>query len=118
MPHMRVEGNDVESIYEACKVAVERARPEAGRRCSVHTVPPVGPFEGDTQAYRGDSSRISTSRDPIPAYREAVGVRRDPRRRHHLGVKAEAEAEVEAAIAYAKESPEPKPSDAYLHVFA
>jgi pyruvate dehydrogenase E1 component alpha subunit len=119
MPHMRIEGNDVEAIYEASKVAVERARAGGGPTLlEIHTVRLWGHFEGDAQAYRGDELEEATSRDPLPAYEKqlvSAGILDDAA---IAAAKAEAEVEVEAAIAYAKASPEPKPSDAYLHVFA
>ena len=119
MPGKRVEGNDVESIYDACKAAVERARAGGGPTLlEIHTVRLWGHFEGDAQAYRGEELADATARDPIPAYRnrlEAMGVLDAATAE---AIQAEATDEVEAAIAYAKASPEPKPSDVYLHVFA
>jgi TPP-dependent pyruvate/acetoin dehydrogenase alpha subunit len=119
MPSARIEGNDVEAIYEACKIAVDRARAGGGpTMLEIHTVRLWGHFEGDAQAYRGDELQEATERDPIPAYEQrlrAAGLLDDEA---VAAIQAEAEAEVEAAISFAKESPEPKPSDAYLHVFA
>ncbi len=119
MPSARIEGNDVEAIYDACKIAVDRARSGGGpTMLEIHTVRLWGHFEGDAQAYRGDELQEATERDPIPAYEKrlrSAGLLDDAKVEQ---IKAEAEAEVEAAIAYAKASPEPKPSDAYLHVFA
>lgn len=119
MPSARIEGNDVEAIYDACRIAVDRARAGGGPTLlEIHTVRLWGHFEGDAQAYRGDELAAATENDPIPLYERrlvAAGLLDDA---SIAQIKAEAEAEVEAAIAYAKASPEPKPSDAYLHVFA
>lgn len=119
MPGKRVEGNDVEAIYDACKEAVERARAGGGPTLlEIHTVRLWGHFEGDAQAYRGEELADATARDPIPAYRtrlEAMGVLDAATAE---SIQAAATEEVEAAIAFAKSSPEPKPSDVYLHVFA
>ncbi|MHB1164874.1 MAG: thiamine pyrophosphate-dependent dehydrogenase E1 component subunit alpha [Candidatus Nanopelagicales bacterium] len=115
----RVEGNDVEAIYEACRRAVDRARAGEGPTLlEVHTVRLWGHFEGDAQAYRGDELAVAESHDPIPAYMArlvADGLLDDAL---IAEIKATASAEVEAAIAFAKASPEPAPQDAYLHVFA
>jgi pyruvate dehydrogenase E1 component alpha subunit len=119
MPSARIEGNDVEAIYDACKIAVDRARSGGGpTMLEIHTVRLWGHFEGDAQAYRGDELQEATESDPIPAYEKrlrSAGLLDDATIEH---IKAESQEEVEAAIAYAKQSPEPKPSDAYLHVFA
>lgn len=119
MPGKRIEGNDVEAIYEACKVAVDRARSGGGpTMLEIHTVRLWGHFEGDAQAYRGEELAEATQRDPIPTYRaklEAMGILDEAKIEQ---IQAEATAEVEAAIAFAKASPEPKASDVYLHVFA
>jgi TPP-dependent pyruvate/acetoin dehydrogenase alpha subunit len=119
MPSARIEGNDVEAIYDACKIAVDRARSGGGpTMLEIHTVRLWGHFEGDAQAYRGDELQEATESDPIPAYEKrlrSAGLLDDATIEQ---IKAESQEEVEAAIAYAKQSPEPKPSDAYLHVFA
>jgi TPP-dependent pyruvate/acetoin dehydrogenase alpha subunit len=119
MPGERVEGNEVEAIYDACKRAVDRARAGDGPSLiEVHTVRLWGHFEGDAQAYRGDELAEATERDPIPMYEAklvADGILDDAK---IAEIKAEMSSEVEAAIAFAKASPEPAPSDAYLHVFA
>jgi TPP-dependent pyruvate/acetoin dehydrogenase alpha subunit len=55
MPGERVEGNDVEAMYQASKRAVDRARAGDGPSLlEIHTVRLWGHFEGDAQAYRGD----------------------------------------------------------------
>jgi len=119
IPGERVEGNDVETIYDACKRAVDGARAGDGPTLlDIHTVRLWGHFEGDAQAYRGDELAEAESRDPIPAYEArlvADGLLDDAA---VAAIKAEASIEVEAAIDYAKASPLPVPSDAYLHVFA
>ncbi|MBI1351104.1 MAG: pyruvate dehydrogenase (acetyl-transferring) E1 component subunit alpha [Actinomycetales bacterium] len=119
MPHARVEGNDVEAIYDACRTAVDRARAGGGPTLlEIHTVRLWGHFEGDAQAYRGDELAAATENDPIPQYERRLVAAGLLDEEAIARIKAEAEAEVEEAIAFAKASPEPLPSDAYLHVFA
>jgi pyruvate dehydrogenase E1 component alpha subunit len=119
MPSQRVEGNDVETIYEACNVAVERARAGGGPTLlEIHTTRLFGHFEGDAQAYRGDELAEATAKDPIPVYESRLVKQGVLDEAQVEQIKADAQAEVDAAIAYAKASPEPLPSDAYLHVFA
>src|SRR5512135_1315421 len=114
----RVEGNDVEAVYQAAGRAVTRARAGEGPTLlEVHTVRLWGHFEGDAQAYRGDELAVAESHDPIPAYEaklRADGVLDDAAVQ---AIRAEAAAEVADAIAFAKSSPEPSPAAAYEHVF-
>jgi len=114
----RVEGNDVEAVYQAAGRAVARARAGEGPTLlEVHTVRLWGHFEGDAQAYRGDELAVAESHDPIPAYEaklRADGVLDDATVE---AVRAEAATEVADAIAFAKSSPEPPPAAAYEHVF-
>lgn len=115
----RVNGNDVEKIYEVTKEAVDRARSGGGPSLiEIQTVRLWGHFEGDAQAYRGDELAEAEKHDPIPLYEAKLrkaGILDDAKVE---AIKAEASAEVEAAIEFAKSSPEPKPADVYLHVFA
>jgi TPP-dependent pyruvate/acetoin dehydrogenase alpha subunit len=119
MPGERVEGNDVEAIYQASKRAVDRARAGDGPSLlEVHTVRLWGHFEGDAQAYRGDELAKAVAHDPIPIYESKLVVNGLLDSKSIAAIKAEASTEVESAIAFAKSSPEPLPKDVYLHVFA
>jgi len=115
----RVDGNDVEKIFEVTKKAVERARSGKGPSLiEIQTVRLWGHFEGDAQAYRGDELAEAEKQDPIPIYEAKLrkaGILDDAK---VAEIKAAASAEVEAAIEFAKQSPEPKPADVHLHVFA
>ena len=119
MPGERVEGNDVESIYQACKRAVDRARSGGGPSLlEIHTVRLWGHFEGDAQAYRGDELAKAEAHDPISEYEAKLVADGVLDQESITATKTEASFEVEAAIAFAKSSPEPSPKDVYLHVFA
>ncbi len=119
MPGERVEGNDVERIYEACKRAVERARGGGGPTLlEVHTVRLWGHFEGDAQAYRGEELAEKQQQDPIALYEarlRADGLLDDAA---VAEIAATAQAEVDAAIAFALASPEPSPADLLQYVYA
>ena len=72
IPGARIEGNDVEAIYEAAGEAVARARAGQGPSLlEVHTVRLWGHFEGDAQAYRAAELDTLDERDPIPRYAAA-----------------------------------------------
>jgi len=117
MPGVRIEDNDVEAVYRAARVAVERARAGDGPSLiEVHTLRLWGHFEGDPQTYRPDLETVE-ERDPIPRYRRLLleaGVLDD------AGVEriaAEAATRVERAVEFALASPEPDPSTASAYAF-
>jgi pyruvate dehydrogenase E1 component alpha subunit len=119
MPGERIDGNDVEAIYEAAGRAVERARRGEGPTLlEVHTVRLWGHFEGDAQAYRGEELAYAQAHDPLPMYEQKLVDAGALDADALAAMKAEVEAEVEDAIAFAKASPEPSPAEAYDHVFA
>lgn len=119
IPGERVEDNDVEAIYEACKRAVDRARSGGGPSLvEIHTVRLWGHFEGDAQAYRGDELAKAVAHDPIQIYEAKLVVNGVLDKDSIAAIKSEASTEVEAAIAFAKSSPEPSPDDVLLHVYA
>lgn len=119
IPGERVEGNDVERIYEACKRAVERARAGNGPTLlEVHTVRLWGHFEGDAQAYRGGELAEKQKLDPIPLYEARLrseGILDDAK---VAQINAAVKAEVDEAIAFALVSPEPSPDELLQYVFA
>mgnify|MGYP001566607385 CR=1 FL=1 len=119
IPGERVEGNDVEKIYEATKRAVDRARAGGGPTLlEIHTVRLWGHFEGDAQAYRGTELAEAEAKDPIPLYEAKLITAGILNETLVAAIKLESSNEVEAAITFAKNSPEPLASDVYLHVFA
>jgi pyruvate dehydrogenase E1 component alpha subunit len=119
VPGVRIEGNDVEAIYEAAGEAVTRARAGEGPTLlEVHTVRLWGHFEGDAQAYRGAELQTLQDRDPIPRYearlRELGALDDDT----VAEIAASTRAQVDAAVAFAKASPQPAPEEALEDVFA
>lgn len=119
IPGARVEGNDVETIYEAAKRAVDRARAGGGPTLlEIHTVRLWGHFEGDAQAYRGTELAEAEAKDPIPLYEAKLITAGILNEALVAAIKLESSNEVEAAITFAKNSPEPLASDVYQHVFA
>lgn len=119
MPGERIDGNDVEAIYEAAGRAVDRARSGGGPTLlEIHTVRLWGHFEGDAQAYRSEELAWAQAHDPIPAYEQRLIDAGVLDTNAVAAIRAEVEEEVEDAIAFAKASPEPSASAAYDHVFA
>lgn len=118
MPGQRIEDNSVEAIYEAAKVAVDRARSGNGPTLlEIHTLRLWGHFEGDAQAYRTDLDTVA-SRDPIPAYEKELRVDGILNDQLVTDIKSDASTKVESAIAFAKASPIPDPASALQYVFA
>jgi TPP-dependent pyruvate/acetoin dehydrogenase alpha subunit len=115
-PGVTIDGNDVESVFEATRVARERAL--AGE----------GPTLIEALTMRMHGHAAHDDMRYVPADRLAAWGQRDPiehqeRRVAALGVdvealRAEVEAEVEAATAEALASPMPDPSEAVRGVFA
>jgi len=118
IPGERVEGNDVEAVYDAALRAVTRARSGQGPSLiEVHTLRMWGHFEGDAQGYRPELAEIESD-DPIPRYEQrlrAAGLLDDAKVEQ---IKKQAADQVEDAITYAKESPTPDPATATAYVFA
>jgi pyruvate dehydrogenase E1 component alpha subunit len=118
IPGERVEGNDVERVYDAAGRAVDRARAGDGPSLiEVHTLRLWGHFEGDAQGYRPELADVNDL-DPIPAYEQALregGVLDDDR---VAQIKDAARTRVEDAIDFAKNSPLPDPAFATSYAFA
>ena len=65
MPGVRVDGMDVEAVYNATKEAIERAKAGQGPTLiECDTYRQYGHFEGDEQKYKTDKDP-NRDRDPI-----------------------------------------------------
>ena len=70
MPGVRVDGMDVEAVYNATKEAIERAKSGNGPTLiECDTYRKYGHFEGDEQKYKTDNDP-NKDRDPIIDFRE------------------------------------------------
>jgi pyruvate dehydrogenase E1 component alpha subunit len=119
VPGVRVEGNDVEAVYEVAAEAVARARAGQGPSLiEVHTVRLWGHFEGDAQAYRGAELETLSEHDPIPRYAARLAELGALDEAGAAAIAEACQARVDAAIDFAKSSPEPAPEAALDHVFA
>ena len=120
MPGVRVDGNDVEAVYEAAQVAVARARVGDGPTL----------IECVTFRMRGHS--IIDPADYVPAEQRSAWAARDPIARHYerlvaaglwdsereQALDAALRAEIDAAIDEAAALPDPDPDDVTRGVFA
>lgn len=116
MPAVKVDGQDVEKVYEAAHEALEHVRAGAGPVfLDIETVRMVGHFIGDQQPYRSKEDRNDAAeRDPIVLLRERLAVSPEDWEALEAGV-AEI---IEGAVAFARAGTDPQPEDALKNVYA
>lgn len=119
IPGVVIDGNDVETVFDATVAAATRARAGEGPTLiEAITYRLTGHMFGDTQPYR--------SQDEVEAWRakEPLVVTRGRLRERGVadevmaGVDVEVETEIQAAIAFARQSPEPRREEAMTDVYA
>jgi acetoin:2,6-dichlorophenolindophenol oxidoreductase subunit alpha len=134
IPGVTVDGTDPLAVYDALKIAIERARFGQGPslieskfyRLSAHgnaiTVPPVPtqfPKHEAIEVYgRKAEFEAAKANDPIPKFRATLvgsGVLSDAEADRILG---EVRAEMDEAVRFALASPPPAPEDALKYVYA
>lgn len=120
IPGERVDGNDVVTVRDAARAALERARTErqpmlleaVSYRLRGHSVV-------DPARYRpAEEAERLRSLDPLPAFRARLigdGVLDEQQAGR---IEEEAEQQVAAAIDFADHSPAPDPADLFEHVYA
>lgn len=119
MQAVRIDGNDVEAVYQTVEEATGRARAGGGPTyIEAMTYRLWGHMMGDPEVYR--------KKDEVVSAYEREPVARLGRRLLELGhmqsdldrLEAEAGAVVAEALEYAQSSPAPEPRDAFIDVFA
>lgn len=98
IPHLLVDGNDVEAVSAAARNLIAQARTDGPRvlECKTHRV--RGHFEGDPQKYRPqEDAGIGAEIDPLKKAEQAL-VARGVSAKVIAGIVADAEARVAAAI--------------------
>jgi len=98
IPHLLVDGNDVEAVSAAARDLIAQARTDGPRvlECKTHRV--RGHFEGDPQKYRPqEDAGIGAEIDPLKKAEQAL-VARGVSAKVIAGIVADAEARVAAAI--------------------
>jgi pyruvate dehydrogenase E1 component alpha subunit len=116
MRALKVDGQDVELVYEAAREALEAVRSGAGPLfLDIETYRMHGHYIGDPQVYRTKEDRdAAASRDPIVRLRTRLAL---PEAEWEQ-LEAEVGAVVEAAVAFAREGTDPQPEDALKNVYA
>jgi pyruvate dehydrogenase E1 component alpha subunit len=116
MHSIKVDGQDVEAVYEAAKDALEHARSGAGPVfVDVETYRMHGHYIGDPQVYRTREDRDDAAHhDPINRLRDRLALSDE----EFDSLDREATDIVEGAVEYAKNGTDPQPEDALKNVYA
>jgi len=116
MRSLKVDGQDVEAVYEAALEALEHARSGEGPVfLDVQTYRMHGHYIGDPQVYRTKEDRQDAAdHDPIPRLRDRLGLSDEELE----AFDEEAHRVVDDALEFAKAATDPKPEDALKNVYA
>jgi pyruvate dehydrogenase E1 component alpha subunit len=120
MPGVVVNGNDPDAMFQAARVAVERARSGAGPTLiEARTFRFHGHNFGDPGAYiPKDLYQRAVDDDPVPKLRERLisqGVLTDA---DVASIEADVEAALVEAVEFAKASPHPDPKEVMTDIYA
>ena len=118
MPAIKVDGQDVEEVYEKSREAIEHARSGEGPVfLDVETVRLHGHYIGDPQVYR-DKDEIKRDaprrQDPLDKLRARLELSDEEWQR----LDAEVLKIVEESVEFAKAGTDPAPEDALKNVYA
>jgi TPP-dependent pyruvate/acetoin dehydrogenase alpha subunit len=117
MTAMKVDGQDVEAVYETAKKALDHARDGKGPVFLLaETFRLTGHYIGDPQVYRPKEEvrQLRQTQDPVTKAREKLELSED----EWSEMDAEATKLVEAAIEFGQNGTDPKPEDALKNVYA
>ncbi len=116
MPAVKVDGQDVEEVYETAHEALDRIRAGNGPIfLDIETYRMEGHYIGDAQVYRTKENRAeAAAQDPIVRLRERLSVSDED----WEALDAEVHEIVEAAVEFAKNGTDPQPEDAMKNVYA
>ena len=119
-PGVLVDGNDVEAVFEASRVAAERARTGGGPTLiEARTMRMHGHGAHDDMRYGPEAMREEwADRDPIERYSERLVAEHGFSADEVVSIRAEVKAFVEECAKKALESPMPDATDARTGVFA
>jgi acetoin:2,6-dichlorophenolindophenol oxidoreductase subunit alpha len=117
MESMKVDGQDVQQVYETASKAVEHARSGRGPVFLLaETYRLSGHYIGDPQVYRpkDELKKLRETEDPIDKLRAALDIPDD----EFEDLDREVTELVEGAVEFAKAGTDPKPEDALKNVYA
>jgi pyruvate dehydrogenase E1 component alpha subunit len=118
----KVDGNDILSVYEAAKEAVNRAREGKGPtliECKTYRW--RGHYEGEadrTYLYRTKEEIEEWKKKcPIDRFKNYLLEKKVSKEANLQKIDEQIQAEIEEAIEFAKNSPDPEPGDALIDVY-
>jgi pyruvate dehydrogenase E1 component alpha subunit len=116
MPAVKVDGQDVEEVYDTTREALERVRAGEGPIfLDVETYRMEGHYIGDAQVYRSKEDRAdAAAHDPITRLRDRLDLSDE----EFDAVDEEVRGVVEAAVEFAKAGTDPQPDDALKNIYA
>jgi acetoin:2,6-dichlorophenolindophenol oxidoreductase subunit alpha len=116
MRAIKVDGQDVEDVYEKAREALELVRSGSGPVfLDIETFRMHGHYIGDAQVYRSTEDRdLAAGRDPLVQLRARLEVSEEDWAR----LEAEVAEIVEASVEFAKNGTDPQPEDALKNVYA
>jgi pyruvate dehydrogenase E1 component alpha subunit len=116
MVSIKVDGQDVEEVYDRAREALEHVRSGRGPVfLDIETYRMHGHYIGDPQVYRSKENKDEAeAHDPIVKLRERLEVPED----EWGALEDEVEGIVEAAVAFAKNGTDPQPEDALKNIYA
>lgn len=120
IPGVIVDGNDVFAVYEAAKVAIERARSGEGPTLlEAKTYRIKGHFIGDPEMYRTKEEvqhRFETN-EPLKNFAKEIGKQHDITTEELDAIYKEAADQVERAVDKARQDPWPTDSDLFSDLY-
>ena len=117
MTSMKVDGQDVEAVYDVAKRALKHAREGKGPVFLLaETYRLTGHYIGDPQVYRPreEVRELRQNQDPLQKAREKLELSDE----EWEELDAEATKLAEASVEFAKQGTDPKPEDALKNVYA
>jgi pyruvate dehydrogenase E1 component alpha subunit len=116
MRAVKVDGQDVEEVYERAREALEHARTGEGPVfLDVETFRMHGHYIGDPQVYRTKEDRAEAAeRDPVVRLRDKLEVSSE----EWTALEAEVAGVVDAAVEFARSGTDPQPEDALKNIYA
>jgi pyruvate dehydrogenase E1 component alpha subunit len=116
MRSLKVDGQDVEEVYERAREALDYARSGEGPVfLDAETFRMHGHYIGDPQVYRTKEDRDEAAeRDPVARLREKLDVSSDD----WTALEDEVAGVVAAAVEFAHNGTDPQPEDALKNVYA
>jgi len=117
MEAMKVDGQDVQQVYETASKAVQHTRSGRGPVFLLaETYRLVGHYIGDPQVYRpkNELKELRETQDPVDKLRAALEISDD----EFEELDREVTELVEGSVEFAKNGTDPKPEDALKNVYA